>query len=87
MPDDGNRGPVKTKSIPNVPTERLGAEQSRLHDLLHTTEGLRRHDGPRRELIDNGMKRKMIGHELMLRGSQTEDCIHCKPSGDTGVPS
>ena len=69
---------VRTKSIPNVDSERLLGDLRRLHDSFHTPEGLRGHDGPRRELIDNGRKALAIRRELTGRQVDTNiDCRFC----------
>jgi hypothetical protein len=70
---------VKTKSIPNVDSARLTDSISRLHDQVHTVEGLRQWDLPRRSLIDYGMKTMAIKSELDKRGvpSPVEGCRWC----------
>jgi hypothetical protein len=59
---------VRTKSIPNVPDERLIGDIDTLHKQFHTAEGLHAHDKPRRDLIDNGNRIKKISAELHKRG-------------------
>lgn len=68
--DDGVPGDAKlhTRSIPNVPTERLQRRMSVLHETVRTSEGLRAWDQSRRSLIEQSMKAKMVEHELRLRG-------------------
>lgn len=70
---------VKMKSIPNVDTGRLQDSIGRLHQQVHTVEGLRQWDAPRRSLIDYGMKTIAIKQELDKRGapSPVEGCRWC----------
>lgn len=70
---------VRTKSIPNVDDDRLLGDIATLHDRFHTPEGLRAHDGPRRDMINNGMKIKKIASELEARGHPPSDCKFCQP--------
>ena len=70
---------VRTKSIPNVDDGRLIEDLQRIHDAFHTAEGLRAHDGPRRELIDNGIKGKKIAAEMDRRGIPLSGCRFCHP--------
>jgi len=79
IPDDGERGVPRVKSIPNVPTERLHHAQSFLHEAYHTPEGLHEFDDPRNTLIQQGSRGRMIKHELHLRGEspRIEDCRFC----------
>jgi hypothetical protein len=79
-PDQGASN-VKSKSIPNVPTEHLQRAQSAIHEAVHTPEGIKAHDGPRRNLIEQGVKGHMITHELHLRGEGLPDCQFCKKPG------
>lgn len=69
---------LKKKSVPNVETDRLLARLGHLHGQFHTVEGLRAHDGPRRDLIDNGQIMMAIAGELKNRGvSSNIDCQWC----------
>lgn len=70
---------VKMKSIPNVETGRLQDSISRLHQQIHTQEGLHNWDAPRRSLVDYGMKTIAIKKELDKRGepSPVEGCRWC----------
>lgn len=70
---------VKSKSIPNVATDRLQDSLGRLHQQVHTTEGLHNWDAPRRSLIDYGLKTMAIKKELDNRGapSPVEGCRWC----------
>lgn len=70
---------VRTKSIPNVDSDRLRDSIAQVHAAFHTPEGLSRHDGPRRGLIDNGIKGLRIRAELQRRGESTgiKDCRWC----------
>lgn len=77
-PDDGVTG-VKSKGIPNVATSRLHRSIESIHSRIHTEQGLHAWEDTRRGLIDNGMKAKMIGHELTLRGERVGyDCKFCQ---------
>jgi hypothetical protein len=69
---------VRTKSIPNVDDDRLIADLGRIHDAFHTTDGLREHDGPRRDLVNNGIKGKRIAAELQRRGHAAPSCPFCR---------
>lgn len=73
---------VRTRSIPNVETDRLLTDASRLHDMLHTHAGLHAFDGPRRQLIDNGVKIAPIRAELAKRGVSHPEprCRICSPA-------
>lgn len=75
--DDGAGPKVKTRSVPSVSTERLKRSMSFYHGMVHTQEGLHSWDDPRRGLIDNGMRLKVIAHELRLRGEEPGDCKFC----------
>lgn len=70
---------VKTKSIPNVSTERLQDSIGRLHQQVHTPEGLHGWDLPRRSLVEYGMKTLAIREELRRRDapSPVEGCRWC----------
>lgn len=69
---------VKNRSIPNVETERLLHDIGVLHQRFHTPEGLHAHQGPRRELVDNGVKCLKIQRELTARKVNTNiDCRWC----------
>jgi len=77
--DDGATSVPRTKSIPNVSTDRLLRAQTTLHTMVHTPGGLRAHSDTRRSLIEAGAKNKMVAKELHLRGvdSQFPDCKFC----------
>jgi hypothetical protein len=80
LPADGH---LKMKSIPNADTDRLLRVRLYLHDQLHTTEGLRNHDDPRRQLANGGLRIKAISHELRLRGYGVENgCRFCGEGRD-----
>lgn len=70
---------VKTKSIPNVDTGRLQDSIARLHQQVHTPDGLHDWDSPRRSLVDYGLKTIAIRKELEQRGapSPVEGCRWC----------
>lgn len=69
---------VRTRSIPNVDDERLLGDLQRLHDMCHTPEGLHAFSGPRRELVNHGMKIIKIGRELDNRRINSNiDCRWC----------
>ncbi len=70
---------VKTKSIPNVDDERLTDSLMRIHQSVHTAEGLHTWDKPRRGLYDLGMKALKIKKELDKRNvsSPVNDCKWC----------
>ena len=78
-PYEGISTPPKSKGIPHASTKRLQEAQFGEHAEIHTMEGMRAHDGPRRSLIDRGVRNKMIGHELELRGAEKPfpDCKFC----------
>lgn len=79
-PDQGTNR-VKSKSIPNVPTEHLLRSQSLTHNFLHTQEGISELDQSRRSLMEMGVKNHMVTHELHLRGEALPDCKFCKAPG------
>jgi hypothetical protein len=68
---------VKSRSIPNVPDERLTDSLAQLHRTLHTPEGLHEFSDPRRTLIDLGIKARKIRRELGIRGVPTPPCRFC----------
>ena len=69
---------VRNKSIPNVDTERLLGDLAIIHQRYHTPEGLHEFNGPRRELVDMGMKCLKIQRELTERKVNTNiDCRWC----------
>ena len=68
---------VRNRSIPNVDSERLIDDLFTLHDMLHTPQGLRVFDGPRRQLVDLGMKARLIHAELVRRGDYEIFCRFC----------
>lgn len=68
------------RSIRNVSSSRLLHARLLLHDRLHTVEGLRYFDQPRRSLINDGLRLRAIQHELRLRGYRTDNgCASCDP--------
>jgi hypothetical protein len=69
---------VRTRSIPNVDDERLVNDRARLHQAFHTMEGLHEFDGPRRSMIDNGLKILAISAELAKRGHPPSSCRFCE---------
>lgn len=74
---------VKTKSIPNVDSDRLIDSIQQLHHMLHTPEGLHGFDEPRRGLIDNGRKALRIRDELHARGVDSRiTCRWCGTNAD-----
>lgn len=58
----------RSKAIPNSPTAHLQRAQFAAHMEIHTPEGIHAFDGPRRNLVERGVKLKLINHELGLRG-------------------
>lgn len=72
---------VKTKSIPNVSTPQLQRARDVIHQSMHTPEGVRDYDGPRRNMMEQGVKSHMITHELHLRGEELPSCQFCKKPG------
>ncbi len=68
---------VRTKSIPNVPDERLVEDIGRIHAAFHTAEGIQAFDGPRRTMQDNGRKGKAIAAEMIRRGMPAPTCTFC----------
>ena len=70
---------VRTRSIPNVDSDRLKDSIRRVHDIVHTQEGLHGWDMPRRSLVDYGMKTIKINAELTKRGESTgvDGCRWC----------
>jgi hypothetical protein len=74
--DDGLTG-LHLRSVPNVSSDRLRRSLSFYHGTFHTAEGLHRFDGPRRTLLDNGVRMKAIAHELKLRGDTPGECSLC----------
>lgn len=81
--DDGAGPHVKVRSIPNVSTERLRRAVEFGHGQIHTAEGLHDLDGPRRSMIEQGMRLQALTHELTLRGEAPGDCKHCWGSRST----
>jgi hypothetical protein len=70
---------IKTKAIPRTETDVLRAALAAHHDALHTPEGLAKFSGPRRDLINRGMKGIKIARELHLRGFIPTPCRFCLP--------
>lgn len=69
---------VRTRSIPNVDNDRLLGDLQRIHDQFHTPEGLHAFSGPRREMVNMGMKCLKIQRELTARMVNTNiDCRWC----------
>ena len=77
---------VRTKSIPNVDSDRLRDSLTQTHAACHTVDGLAAHHGPRRELVDNGIRGLRIAAELVRRGEPTgiPSCRFC--SGNQPLP-
>lgn len=73
---------VKNKSIANVDDARLTGDLAKLHQELHTGEGLRAFSDTKRSLIERGMKARMIVHELQKRGHPKPDCKFCALTGN-----
>lgn len=74
---------LKMKSIPNADTDRLLRVRLYLHDMLHTPEGLRHFDQPRRQLVNGGLRIRAISHELHLRGyCSCNGCRFCTEGKD-----
>ena len=74
VPDDTL---VKMKGIRGAPTERLQRNLGVIHNRLHTPEGMGEFSGPRRSLIEQGIRGRMVGHELQLRGEAVGECRYC----------
>lgn len=77
---------VRTRSIPNVPDDRLITDMGRIHDMIHTIDGIRGHDGTRRSMIDLGRKGKKIAAAIRDRDIDHPhpDCTFCAaPQGGT----
>lgn len=68
---------VRTRSIPNVDVDRLQDSLSRVHEMVHTRDGLVAWDAPRRGLFDYGMKGLAIRDELVRRGVKP-DVLGCR---------
>ena len=68
---------VRSKSIPNVDMERLLDSLAQIHAHCHTVEGIMAHDGPRRDLVNHGMKGRKISAEVVKRGGAAPDCQLC----------
>ena len=71
---------VRNRSIPNVGTDRLLADASRLHEILHCKDAIRSFDGPRRQMIDLGLKLRAIRTEIVKRGGglPNPECNICQ---------
>lgn len=74
VPDDTL---VKMKGIPGAPTERLQRNLGVIHDRLHTRAGMDEFSGTKRSLIEQGIRGRMVGHELKLRGEAVGECRYC----------
>lgn len=71
---------VRNKSVPNVDTERLLDSLTQIHDMVHTSHGLRAWDDTRRGLYNYGHKCLLIRAELSRRGVASGiDCQWCGP--------
>lgn len=80
LPADGH---LKMRSIPNADTDRLLRVRLFLHDRLHTLDGLRNHEDPRRSLANGGLRIRAISHELALRGHRAwNGCEYCRDGRD-----
>ena len=77
---------IRTKSIPNVDSDRLRDSLAQTHQMAHTPDGIREHMGPRRDLINHGVRGLRIAAELTRRNEPTgiPDCRFC--SGSFPVP-
>jgi hypothetical protein len=61
-----------------VDSERLLGDLERIHQMFHTPEGLHEFSGPRREMVNMGMKLLKIRDELTERKVNTNiDCRWC----------
>jgi hypothetical protein len=79
---------VSTKSIPNVDIDRLLDSLRQTHDAIHTPEGIFAHDGPRRQMIDFGIRGLKIRDALTARGVKTGiDCRFCGAQNFSAVVS
>ncbi len=74
--DDGE-SKVKLKSIPNLATPRLERGLAALHESVHTPDGIRAWEQPRKFMVETSMRSRMIAHELRLRGEEPGDCQGC----------
>lgn len=69
---------VRTRSIPNVDSERLITDLKTLHHIFHTPEGIHGFDGNRREMFDNCRKAMAIRDELKTRSFSIDiTCRFC----------
>lgn len=59
---------VRTRSIPNVEDARLLTDAGRIHDMIHTPDGIRAWSDTRRGMIDMGLKGLAITTEIHKRG-------------------
>lgn len=76
--------PVRMKSIPNVDVGRLKDSLAQIHQKVHTQDGLRSWEEPRRGLYNYGMKALAIRKEIENRGERSDiDCRWCGSGGET----
>jgi len=54
--------------VREYPTSHLIAHHDRMHRTLFTPEGMHEFDGDKRDLINLGLARRAVQHELTLRG-------------------
>ena len=75
---------VRTKSIPNVDADRLIDSLAQLCAMLHGPAAMRAFDGPRRQMVDNGVKIRPIMAALRDRGigNPHPDCPVCSRQWD-----
>lgn len=58
---------LKTKRIPTADSDELRSNLGAIHDSMHTQEGLHAYSGPRRGLIEQGMRARQMHDELASR--------------------
>lgn len=75
--DDGLTVPVHMRSIPNLSTARLARALAHYHAEVHTVAGLHAFDGPRRQLVEQGIRVRALAGELRRRGHPVGDCRLC----------
>jgi hypothetical protein len=72
--------PIKNKRIPTADSDYLRLHLELLHQQVHTPEGLRDFDQPRRSLVEHGMKLLRISLELYSREPGYQNpCRFCDP--------
>lgn len=68
---------VRNRSIPHVDDDRLYDSLEQIHHKIHTQEGLHSWDSPRHNLVDWGIKARLITAELTKRGHSLGTCRFC----------